>query len=147
MNSSSKLIMPNSQVNSLEQYSSIVSNPFIQFVMKYVTDNFFSDWLSLCFQLNCWNRMPYITCSIFISRLACLHMCYTTSSYFKVWRFLFQYSFITILSLFFRYVSATWVLESMACANAINHWRRVKTLKKVNIYFIQTMLYWFLFQL
>lgn len=29
------------------------------------------------------------------------------------------------------YLTTTWVVESMACANAINHWRRMKQLKKV----------------
>ncbi|KAK4312903.1 hypothetical protein Pmani_015703 [Petrolisthes manimaculis] len=28
------------------------------------------------------------------------------------------------------YLTTTWVVESMACANAINHWRRMKQLKK-----------------
>ncbi|XP_050699171.1 transmembrane protein 104-like isoform X2 [Eriocheir sinensis] len=28
------------------------------------------------------------------------------------------------------YMTTTWVVESMACANAINHWRRMKQLKK-----------------
>lgn len=29
------------------------------------------------------------------------------------------------------FMTTTWVVESMACANAINHWRRMKQLKKV----------------
>lgn len=29
------------------------------------------------------------------------------------------------------YMTTTWVVECMACANAINHWRRMKQLKKV----------------
>ncbi|KAK8733815.1 hypothetical protein OTU49_006187, partial [Cherax quadricarinatus] len=28
------------------------------------------------------------------------------------------------------YMTTTWVVECMACANAINHWRRMKQLKK-----------------
>lgn len=31
----------------------------------------------------------------------------------------------------YSYLTTTWVVESMACANAINHWRRMKQLKKV----------------
>ena len=33
----------------------------------------------------------------------------------------------------FSYITAGWMVESMACANAINHWRRVKQIKKVVI--------------
>ena len=35
-----------------------------------------------------------------------------------------------ILLALFSYITAGWMVESMACANAINHWRRVKQLKK-----------------